>query len=270
MKNKSRILDQFYTNKSTAKKCMDLIRKTIKKSEKFFFIEPSAGEWVFLYQLNNEHSLWLDIDPKRKDIIKQDFLYFDISKYENNIKWKKIISFWNPPFWKNSSLAIKFFNISAKYSEYICFILPKTFNKDSVTNKLDLNFHKITDLCIDENSFIHNWKEYNVPCIFQIWKRKDMKRKKIIKKTTHDDFEFVKKSENPDVAIRRVWVKAWTLYKDINKYAEASHYYLKVKKENNFFEKYKKICFNKYIYNTAWNPSLSKWELVEAYEKFNQ
>lgn len=269
-KKESRVLDQFYTSKKTAIKCIETLKKKIENHEQYFYIEPSAGTGSFYNLFKQENIIWLDINPKSKNILKWDFFNFDITNYNKQISWKKIITIWNPPFWKNSSLALKFLNKSAEYSEYIAFILPKTFNKNSMINKIHPYLHNIYTEVIEENSFIFEWKEYNVPCVFQIWKKTSIKREKKILPITHKDFHFVSINDNPDVAIRRVWVKAGTLYTDVTKYSPSSHYYIKINKGSNFIEKFNKLCFKKYIYNTAGNPSLSKWELIEAYTNLNK
>ena len=63
--------------------------------------------------------------------------YFD---YVPN-KTKRYLVVGNPPFGKISSIAIKFFNKSAEYADCIAFIIPRTFKRVSVQNKLNLNFH---------------------------------------------------------------------------------------------------------------------------------
>lgn len=268
--SKERKLDQFYTKRDIAELCLKIINDTVNNIDDYFFIEPSAWNWSF-FNLFKNNILWFDIDPKNNDIIKQDFFELNIGKYKKQIGDKKIITIWNPPFWKNSSLALKFVNQSAKYSEYIAFILPKTFRKTSMLNRVNDNLFLEKELELPKNSFIFNWEEYNVPCVFQIWKKNlNKKRKKIILPIIHNDFIFVKKIDNPDFAIRRVGVKAWTLYEDnYMKYSHASHYYIKMKTKNikQFLDKYKKINWSNCIYNTSWNPSLSKTELIEEYSK---
>jgi len=268
-KEKSRKLDQFYTKPEIAMFCINKSFNIIPCFYDSFIIEPSAWNGSFFNILLNksDNVLGLDIDPKIWNIIAMDYLNFDINKYQSQIQNKKIITIWNPPFWKNSSLALKFINKSAEYSDYICFILPKTFKKDSMVNKINNNFHLLKEYEIPENSFIYNETEYNVPCIFQIWKKEDNKRSKIVKDIIHKDFLFVKKSENPDFAIRRVWVYAGKIFSDFENYSSASHYYIKVKDINTFIKKYNKIKWTT-IYNTAWNPSLSKSELIEEYSKY--
>jgi predicted RNA methylase len=256
--------DQFYTNKETAKFCYMELENLIKLKDYFLF-EPSAGTGSFS-NLFHKNSLAIDIEPKHNNIIKIDFFNFDSKILEN----KNVITIGNPPFGKNSNLAIKFFNKSSEFSEYIAFIIPKTFKKDSVQNKLNLNFHLIKEIEIPLNSFIFKEKEYSAPCIFQIWKKENIKRNKKEKKTETKYFLFTKKEE-ADIAIRRIGVLAGKVILDLEKYKESSHYYLKIKNKNQekiyntLKECYKE--FNEIAKNTAGNPSLSKTELVDIFEK---
>ena len=79
----------------------------------------------------------MDIDPKSKEIIKIDYFDFQPQKH----KTYTVVG--NPPFGKISNLAIQFFNKSCEFSQIIAFILPRTFKRKSIQNKLNLNFHLI-------------------------------------------------------------------------------------------------------------------------------
>ena len=127
-------LDKFYTIPSYSKKCIE------KVSEMFTWdvaIEPSAGNGSFLTQLP-EPKIGIDISPEHEDIIQQDFLTY-YPTHEN------ILVIGNPPFGKVSSLAIKFFNHAAQWAHVIAFIIPRTFRKTSVQNKLNSQFHLVYD-----------------------------------------------------------------------------------------------------------------------------
>ena len=94
-----------------------------------------------------------------------DFLKLDYLKFSN----KNVHIVGNPPFGRQSSLAIKFIRYSALFSKSISFILPKSFKKDSLQNKVPLNFHLLCQVDLPKNSFLVNEKEHDVPCVFQIW-----------------------------------------------------------------------------------------------------
>jgi hypothetical protein len=51
----------------------------------------------------------------------------------------------NPPFGRNNSLSIPFFNRAAEHSEFIAFIVPRSWRKWSVLNRLDRRFHLVSD-----------------------------------------------------------------------------------------------------------------------------
>jgi len=259
MKSNSRRYDQFYTKKEVAKKCMISLKEELN-IEEFILIEPSAGTGSFS-NFFHKNSFSFDIDPKAKGIIKQDFLKLDT----DFLKDEKVITIGNPPFGIKSTLAVNFFNKASEYSDYIAYIIPKTFKKASIANRLDLNFILIKEEELDKNSFLFEKENYSVPCVFQIWKKVPEKRIPIKIKTTSDVFEFTDK-ENADFAIRRVGLLAGKIISDFNRYKKSSNYFIKVNICKNEFNKILKSKFkelNKVANNCAGNPSLSKHELIE-------
>lgn len=259
--SKEKELDQFYTNKKVAIDCYNELNKIIQIKEYFLF-EPSAGTGSFS-SLFHSNSLSIDLEPKDKNINKQDFLTLDINFFEN----KKVITIGNPPFGKKTSLAIKFFNKSAKFSEYIGFILPKTFKKKSVINKLDKNMFLIFENELDKNSFVFKNEKYDVPCIFQIWKKENKEREKQQIKNKSDYFLFTTKTE-ANFAIRRIGSLAGKVITDYKNYKESSHYFIKASDEikDKINTLYKSL--NNVSKNTAGNPSLSKDELINILENY--
>ena len=135
---------------------------------------------------------------------------------------KPCLTIGNPPFGKNSNLAINFFNKAAQYSDVIAFILPKTFLKSSIINKLDLKFHKVYEMNIPEKSFTFRGIDYDVNCLFQIWIKSDsdlikdypIERVKIPKILTVKDFNFVNYNDNHDLIIRRNGALAGKIFKN--------------------------------------------------------
>lgn len=94
----------------------------------------------------------------------------------------------NPPFGKRSSLCLKFMNHAAKFADTISFILPATFNKTSLINKVPLNFELKLSKYLGPRSCVNT----NINCVFQIWRKISTVRdvKKLARK--HSDFEFLK------------------------------------------------------------------------------
>jgi len=178
-------LDQFYTNKDIALKCYNKLNEIINLNKYDIHLEPSAGSGSFFNIMDNTKKIGLDIEPKEKDIIKMNF--FDYKPEED----KKYLVIGNPPFGRVSSLAVKFFNKSAEFANCIAFIIPRTFKRVSIQNKLDLHFDLVynEDLPITPCCFT---PKMTAKCCFQIWVKKETKRKKIIYDKTHCDFKFLK------------------------------------------------------------------------------
>ena len=184
-------LDQFYTNTNIALKCYNKLSELIYLNEYDIHIEPSAGSGSFFNIMDETKKIGLDIEPMGDNIIKQDFFNF---KPEEN---KKYLVLGNPPFGKISSLAVKFFNKSAEFANCIAFIIPRTFKRVSIQNKLDLYFELIytEDLPITPCCFT---PKMTAKCCFQIWKKKDTKREKIVYDKSHKDFRFLKHGPKDD------------------------------------------------------------------------
>jgi Uncharacterized protein conserved in bacteria (DUF2188) len=260
-------LDQFYTAPEIAKQCYVKIFEHFPEDNFDLFLEPSAGNGAFFALFPKSKRIGIDLEPKYADVEKMNF--FDFIPPNQN---KKIIAIGNPPFGKNASMAIKFFNKAAEISEVevIAFIVPKTFQKQSLQNKLHLNFILKYNLDLPKNSFIFDGLPYNVPCCFQIWARSKNQRK--IEKIELDNeyFEFVAKKD-ADIAVRRVGGRTGKARKDVADAAEVSHYFLKIKNDkisiNDVIEKINNIDFGSIINLTAGVKSLSKPELVSYFLK---
>jgi len=178
-------LDQFYTNTDIAIKCYDKLKQLININDFDIHLEPSAGAGSFFNIMDNSKKFGLDIEPKKEDINKMNF--FDYKPTDD----KKYLVMGNPPFGRVSSLAVKFFNKSAEFSDCIAFIIPRTFKRVSIQNKLNLNFKLIynEDLPMVPCCFT---PKMTAKCCFQIWIKTDEKREKINYDKTHKDFNFVK------------------------------------------------------------------------------
>ena len=254
-------LDKFYTKPEIAKKCFDLIKSQIK--EKDLIIEPSAGNGAFIKYIiaNKNNYLFYDIKPENDKIIKQNYLKLNTTIFMK--RKNKIHVIGNPPFGRQSSFAIKFIKKSAEFADTISFILPKSFKKTSMINKIPLNFHLFLQKDLPKNSFLKEGIEYDVPCVFQIWIKKDYNRKKQLK-VISKHFKFVKKEDNPDIAIRRVGSNAGKMYfNNIIDRNPSTHYFLKLK-DKSLISNMKP--YNKF--NNSVGPlSISKQELIKFYNR---
>lgn len=243
--------DKFYTKSSIAKLCLN----QLDLNQYDFILEPSAGNGSFSHLIPNCYAI--DIEPESEDIIKQDFFLYEP---ENK---NKILVIGNPPFGQQSNLALRFFNHAAKFADTIAFILPKSFKKISLQNQLDLNFLLKSELDLPQNSFILDQKDYDVPCVFQIWEHSEIAREKIKMRTTTSLFEFTKNISEANFRIQRVGGNAGKAFLDKNG-ALASNYYL-INKTNipteELIEKLNTIEYPSITF-TVGPKSLSKGELV--------
>lgn len=178
-------LDKFYTIPEISEKCLTILGSRYTWSEWGLVIEPSAGNGSFLTRIPTHKKFGMDISPEHPDIVKQDFL-----TYTPPSGIGKILVVGNPPFGRVSSLAIKFFNHASKWADIIAFILPRTFRRISVHNKLHTNFHLVYDEEIPTEPCSFS-PPMMAKCCFQIWEKKDTKRPIVELSTTHNDWDFL-------------------------------------------------------------------------------
>lgn len=205
-----------------------------------------------------------DICPFGDNIITADWLNLDKTQFKN---YSNILVCGNPPFGEQNKLAIAFFNEAAKFCNTIAFILPLSFKKPSIQNMLDLSFSLSQELILDNAYFyLQNKDSFNVPCVFQVWKKTSIPRKKIKQKTTSDLFSFTTK-ENADFRIQRVGGNAGKASLDLNR-SENSNYFIKnlSNKTNDEFINFINNLLYPTINFTVGPKSLSKGELVETIE----
>jgi len=268
MTNKARLeqgqaeqLDQYYTSPEYALNFYATVNNVIDLSKADIILEPSAGTGNFLTLFDPSKRIGLDLDPKFPGIMQQDFLKWDPPL------GKHIATIGNPPFGKNANLAVKFFNHSAKFSQSISFIVPRTFRKSSIINRLDPSFHLIHDETVPDYSFLFNNKPYNVWCCAQVWIKKTVPREKnkIFKFNDVKKWFEVVDPECADFSVQRVGGRAGLIRtEDFRKYSRQSHYFIK-QHNPRVIEIFKQINFDCVKDNTAGNPSVSPSELIELW-----
>ncbi len=206
-------LDQFYTTPAVASDCVTLLRKHVTGG---VWIEPSAGAGAFLEEV--PEAIGYDIMPKHPRVIQSDFLETEIPEH--------CVVFGNPPFGRQSSLARKFIRHAAIKADWIAFILPRSFTKPSMQTAFPLMFHLVESWMLPKNSFVINESAYDVPCVFQIWNRKNTTRH-VEAADSPRGFEFVKHTDPYDLVFRRVGVNAgYCSFPDSQN--KQSHYFIKL------------------------------------------
>lgn len=259
----SRTLDQFYTHPKIARRCVAHALKIIGAANEItLWMEPSAGNGAFLSVLP-QPCFGLDIAPAGAGIVQGDFL-----KWHPKSKGERIAVIGNPPFGKNSSLAIKFFNHAARFADYIAFIVPRTFEKDSTKRKLPSNMELVFEENIGSDCFTLDGAPYNVPTVFQVWHRTGDLRLYRHESMRHPDFDFLRSPVGADFAFQRVGARAGLVSVEGLRKSPQSHYFIKVRDPAlAVMAILQSIDWSPVKHRTAGNPSIGKAELVAAYGK---
>lgn len=248
------ILDQYYTRPDVAEKFYGVFQEYFNPNQ-YQLVEPSAGTGSFL-RLMPRGSLGFDVDPKFPGILTADFLTVEVSSE------REVAAIGNPPFGRNASMAVRFFNHAASQASVIALILPRTFRKASISNRLDRAFHLLREETVPQDAFLFRSKPYDVPAVFQIWERRHDLRDLRPVETRHPDFEFTT-HDKADFAIQRVGARAGRVHRDFER-SPSSHYFIR----GNVEPIMKKLNFAQVVSNVAGNPSLSKSEIVSLYRQF--
>ena len=260
---KRNTIDKYYTKNNIVDLCLNLVKQYIDINNNDLIIEPSAGNGSFISgikELSTNH-IFYDLDPENIEIVKQDYLLLDSSKFINN----NIHIIGNPPFGRQSSIAIKFIKKSCEFCHSLSFILPKSFKKDSLKKSFPLRFHLIFEIDLPDKSFLVDGVEHNVPCVFQIWQKKLVNRD-IVEKKEPLNFIFVDKTDNPDISFRRVGVNAGFIDINIEEKSPQSHYFIKFKNNKSICKNIVLLSKIKYDFNNTVGPrSINKQEIITEF-----
>jgi hypothetical protein len=163
--------EQFYTPLPLAHKLVSDVEKVLGSLQGKTVLEPAGGTGSFVEAAlvkGAKEVISFDIEPLHEKVLLGSFLDQELTK-------QNLITISNPPFGRNNSLSIPFFNHAARVSDAICFIVPRSWRKWSVTNRLDLNFELVSDQDLDidymdSSGELISDKSRLATC-FQIWKK---------------------------------------------------------------------------------------------------
>lgn len=178
-------LDKFYTIPEVAERCLRRVEEFYPWAVWGLVVEPSAGGGSFFHRIGTEKKIGMDVSPDHGDILPKDFFTFSPERPD-----ERILVVGNPPFGKNSSLAVKFFNHAAIWAEVIAFIVPRTFRRISLQNRLNPFFHLLSDEDIPTEPCAFD-PPMMAKCCFQIWERRNTPRERKILSTEHPDWDFL-------------------------------------------------------------------------------
>lgn len=250
--------EQFYTPRALAEELTGLALGYIADWQNRSFLEPAAGTGSFLQALT-KHGVKsitaIDKDPKHPDVSQNDYLDFVPPQ-------SGLVTLSNPPFGRNNALSIPFFNHAAGHSDYIAFLVPRSWRKWSVQNRLDANFH----LILDRDVFVSYENEFGEPLssrnelrtCFQIWERRDYQRELIAVPNN----QLVKKSspQNADLALRVFGFGCGSVLRDFERRPNTTLMFLEVG-DPRVFDHIDALDYQRFTRNTAYTEALAFSEL---------
>jgi hypothetical protein len=250
--------EQYYTPIETAESIVSRLVQTRPELLKRTWIEPAGGTGNFIEALKRfgvSEVISYDIEPHHPTVIRGSFL--DQSPLVNNA-----VSIGNPPFGRNNALSVPFFNHCSKFSEYICFIVPKSWRKWSVLNRLALNFHLIDDYELSINYVDVDGKQLSsksvLRTIVQTWERRDVNRPLML---VEDRGLIVRATpDTADVSLTIFGFSCGTVKTTFDRVPNTTQMFLKLGHPK-ALEALNSVDFSRFYNNTAYTEALSLHEI---------
>lgn len=250
--------DKYYTAPDVAKFCIS----KVNLNEYDRIIEPSAGNGSFSKLIPNAEAY--DLIPEDPSVKKQDFLKFNTDK-------GNILVIGNPPFGKNSNLAIQFINNAAKFARTIAFILPATFMRENLLKKLDSHVVLSRAYELPKNSFLINGRPYDVNCRYFIFNVIKGERKNFENQKT-DDFKISSADfgdKNEISILRKGYHPGRVLAKDSN-IKPSSRFYISSNIDSNILSKRLDMMYNNGYESSEYTmgaPCITIQDVIRKYNK---
>jgi predicted RNA methylase len=258
--------EQYYTPPALARELFGEVASKVANLGSRTIIEPAGGTGVFLEAAKlagATHFVSFDIEPKHPLVKKANFLDVSAAKLPSLVEGVPgAVTISNPPFGRNNSLSIPFFNKAAKHSEYICFIVPRSWRKWSVTNRLDRNFHLIHDQdlkidYVDDSGVLISQKNRLATC-FQIWQLRDTRRP--IVKVADQGFIEKTSADLADVALTIFGFGCGTVRTEFDRVPNSTRMFLKLKHPR-ALAALQSVDFSRFYKNTAYTEALAMPEI---------
>jgi len=252
--------EQYYTPLEISTYCVDKMLELVE-NKNVTWLEPAGGKGAFIEALLSRgirDIVSFDIEPLHKMVqLTEDFLTENLS--EMNLE--QSITLTNPPFGRANSLAIPFFNKCAEVSDYIGFIVPKSWRKWSVINKLNMSFHCIYDEELQVNYDYPNAdvkSKNKLATVFQIWERR-LTQREFIKIEDRGYIQKVKPDE-ADVSLTVFGRGCGKVKTDFPKIPNTTQMFLKIK-QSDVLTALQSVDFSRFFNNVAFVEALSIMEI---------
>jgi predicted RNA methylase len=250
--------EQYYTPTGLASELVAAALDQIPNSRMRAYLEPAGGTGSFLDALLNhgvDNVIALDKYPKHPDVVLQDFLHWKAPRHD-------FVTISNPPFGRNNALSVPFFNHAAEFSEYIAFLVPRSWRKWSVQNRLDRRFHLVLDQDVkvqyEDELGQKLAKQNDLRTCFQIWEKRQPERAQI---KVPDNYLLSKSSpEDADIAIRVFGYGCGKVLEDFPRLANTTLMFLRIQ-DNRVRGVIKGLDYERFSINTAYTRALSFQEI---------
>ena len=256
--------EQFYTPDALARSLTKHLADVVSANHDTPFalhhiLEPAGGTGAFISaaaELGATKFLSFDIEPKHPKVKQANFLEVNLGPVFG------AVTLGNPPFGRNNALSIPFFNHAAAHSDFIAFIVPRSWRKWSVMNRLDRNFHLIDDQDIQVDYVDESGKQLSTKrrlnTCFQIWQRREELRplvavedRGLVTKTTPKD---------ADVSLTIFGYSCGQVRTDFERKPNTTQMFLKLNHPG-ALAALKTADFGRFFRNTAYTEALSIQEI---------
>lgn len=251
--------EQYYTPADLAEFLVSRMLNHVPDLASKTVLEPAGGTGSFIsaaQKFGVRNFISYDIEPHHPEVKQGDFLA------ESLFGRQGLITITNPPFGRNNSLSIPFFNKSAEYSDYIGFLVPRSWRKWSVLNRLDRNFHLVEDVdvdidYVDESGVPVSTKSALKTC-FQIWERRNSLRELVEVK----DHGYISKVsfDTADVSLTVFGYGCGTVKTEFPRKPNTTQMFLRINHPL-ALEALQNVDFSKFYNNTAYTEALSLKEI---------
>jgi predicted RNA methylase len=252
-------LEQCYTPPEVAHRVIDVVEQHVPTWRDRGWVEPCGGTGVFLEALadrgvSDVHAV--DVRPLHPRVRKGDFLSAVLPAGKGKITAT------NPPFGRNNALSIPFFNRAAEISDYIAFIVPRSWRKWSVINRLHPSFHVVVDedLQIDyldamgQRLYLRN----NLRTCIQLWERRQAARERC----GAEDRGYIQKCgpKDADVALTIFGRGCGTVRNAFPREPNTTQLYLRVR-DAGVLHALQQVDYSRFFDNVAYTEALSIKEI---------
>jgi hypothetical protein len=250
--------EQYYTPKDLADELVKLTLKAIPRATERTFLEPAGGTGSFIEALNMAGITAVtsvDKYPMHPGVIQADFLEWETMDTD-------LLTISNPPFGRNNALSVPFFNRAAKFSSHIAFLVPRSWRKWSVQNRLDTRFHLVLDVDVavqyEDVLGAKIAKRNDLRTCFQIWE----KRLELRPVIAVPDNGFIQKSspDDADLAIRVFGYGCGTVMNDFPRQPNTTLMFLRVL-DKSIESALQDLDYERFSINTAYTRALSFQEI---------